>query len=69
MGEEPMTPCVCPLCGGRRLVPNGFYFGCGPHWTTSSATPEMCRSCDGTGIVWSRHVVNTRPTGGREEEG
>jgi len=45
-------PHICPVCGGNGLVPNGFYMQTSGHWPTTSVTPEMCRSCNGTGIVW-----------------
>ena len=47
------TPHCCPVCNGNGLVPNGFYNQTSGQWSTSSITPETCRSCDGTGIVWS----------------
>ena len=43
---------LCPVCNGNGLVPNGFYMQTSSHWSTSSITPETCRSCGGTGIVW-----------------
>lgn len=47
-------PYICPVCNGRGHVPNGFYSVVGgTGWTTSSITPEICRSCNGTGIVWA----------------
>jgi len=45
-------PYCCPVCGGNGLVPNGFYSQTGGQWSTSNFSPETCRSCDGTGIVW-----------------
>ena len=45
-------PYCCPVCGGNGLVANGFYTQVSGHWSSSDATPEMCRSCNGTGIVW-----------------
>lgn len=53
--ERPFTsfegrPFVCPVCGGRGTISRGFY-----DWlaaSTTDATPEMCRSCCSTGIVW-----------------
>ncbi len=45
----------CPICGGTGLVPNGFYSQIGnyKHGLSASASPETCRSCKGTGVVWS----------------
>jgi len=45
-------PYICPVCGGNGLVANGFYNQIGGEWSTTSITPEQCRSCNGTGIVW-----------------
>lgn len=46
------TPHCCPVCQGKGQVSNGFYNQVGEYGMTSDATPEMCRSCNGTGIVW-----------------
>ena len=45
-------PYTCPVCGGRRIVQNGFYNTVSGIGSTSDATLEKCRSCQGTGIVW-----------------
>ena len=42
-------PYACPVCNGRGSVPVGFYT---PGTVTSSLTPEICRSCNGTGVLW-----------------
>ena len=42
----------CPVCGGNGLVPNGFYNTVTGIMSTTSITPETCRSCNGTGIVY-----------------
>ena len=47
-----IIPFICPVCNGNGLVPNGFYNQVGGEWSTTSVTPEQCRSCQGTGIVW-----------------
>lgn len=54
IGEEVTQkhPHQCPVCGGNGFVANGFYNQVGGEWSTSDATPEKCRSCDGSGIVW-----------------
>lgn len=44
-------PHCCPVCLGKMVVPNGFYLSVGQTSTTSSASPEPCRTCDG-GIIW-----------------
>lgn len=43
----------CPVCGGNGLVPNGFYNTVSGIWSTTSITPETCRSCNGTGLVFA----------------
>jgi hypothetical protein len=45
------VPYRCPVCEGRGRVPVGFYT---PHFvgSTSSISPEICRTCSGKGIVW-----------------
>ena len=51
-----MSAQICPVCGGKGLVPNGFYdVGLSnsinyPQKTTS-ATSETCRSCQGKGYI------------------
>ncbi len=50
--RKSLAPHLCPVCNGNGLVPNGFYMQTSGHWLTSSITPEACRSCGGTGIVW-----------------
>lgn len=43
---------ICPVCGGKGLVPNGFYFAVGtPYYSTTSTSPETCRSCGGKGYI------------------
>jgi len=44
------TPHRCPVCNGQGLVPNGFYLAIGvDSYPTTSATPEQCRTCHGSG--------------------
>lgn len=50
--NEKLIPHKCPVCGGNGIVPNGFYSTVTGYITSSSVTPEMCRTCNGTGIVW-----------------
>ena len=50
--SKSLAPHRCPVCNGSGLVPNGFYMQTSSHWSTSSITPEICRSCGGTGVVW-----------------
>ena len=50
-------PFCCPACNGKGKVQQGFY-DMGPMgWrsgtvSTTDSTPENCRSCGGSGIVW-----------------
>lgn len=49
-------PYKCPVCLGCCIVPGGFYTATVGHirdWTAGAAT-EMCRACNGSGIVWKR---------------
>lgn len=46
-------PHICPVCGGNGIVPRGFYSQTSGQWSTTDVTPECCRSCNGTGFVWS----------------
>lgn len=57
----------CPVCGGNGQVPNGFYLQTGGQWTTSSTTPEKCRTCKGEGVVFSPPSLLSDSTS-REEQ-
>lgn len=49
-----MSVYKCPVCGGRGFVPFGFYSNQtydGSSETNSTST-ELCRSCNGGGIVF-----------------
>jgi len=49
---EVMKPYKCVVCEGRGNVSNGFY---NPHeYQLSTTVPltEICRSCNGQGILW-----------------
>jgi hypothetical protein len=47
-------PYRCPVCGGKGLVPRGFYeFNPFLLTTASGYAVENCRSCGGGGILWS----------------
>lgn len=52
LNEHVKKPYICPVCLGNGLVPNGFYNQTSGCWSTTSTTPEICRTCKGTGIVW-----------------
>lgn len=49
------TYVVCPVCGGRGIVPNYFYSfpKYGVYYEDSSAvdTITVCRTCGGSGII------------------
>jgi len=49
--NEPV-PHLCPVCNGNGLVPGGFYTQTSGNWMSTNATEE-CRSCNGTGVIWS----------------
>jgi len=48
------VPYTCPVCFGRGIVDNGFYNCIGQYGISTSTSPETCRSCGGTGIVWGK---------------
>ena len=48
--NEETKPYRCPVCGGRGLVPNGFYSFCAD--STTAITGETCRTCGGKGVIW-----------------
>lgn len=48
--DEGTRPYRCPVCGGRGIVPNGFYMIYAD--TTYSSTAEPCRTCNGRGVIW-----------------
>lgn len=51
----------CPVCGGRGFVPCGFYLSQtydGSSVTNSTST-EVCRSCNGRGIIFDEFVGST----------
>lgn len=48
-----MTPHRCPICGGKGIVPNGFYHSTEQNWSSTSCIPETCRSCI-DGVIWEQ---------------
>lgn len=45
----------CPVCNGRGFVPAGFYSWYRNDqctWSVANTFPEVCRSCNGTGVVF-----------------
>jgi DnaJ-class molecular chaperone len=55
----------CPVCHGKGIVPNGFYSSTEKQWNTTSASPEQCRSCSGSGIVWNVTIHLLSNIGGK----
>lgn len=55
--KQPLPPAKgaeaqrCPVCNGNGLVANGFYNQTSGYWSTSSISPETCRTCNGTGVI------------------
>lgn len=49
-----VTPFTCPVCGGNGLRPVGFYDQTSGTWATTAINVEQCRSCKGTGVVWTK---------------
>lgn len=48
-----MTPHKCPVCNGTGNVPMGFYYPYPYRGNTTGGLTEQCRTCRGSGIVWS----------------
>jgi len=43
---------VCPVCGDRGIVPQGFYvYPAGQGFSSTSTSPEECRCCNGKGKI------------------
>jgi DnaJ-class molecular chaperone len=42
-------PFACPVCGGRGHVPAGFFSDV---QASTSLNLELCRACEGKGVVW-----------------
>jgi DnaJ-class molecular chaperone len=60
-GYKVKIPHTCPVCKGHQSVPNGFYRTIGSNnWSTGSTLPETCRTCNGTGVVWSEEEIRIR---------
>jgi len=49
------VPYRCPVCGGNGIVAAGFYTQTSGCWTSTGGF-EMCRSCNGTGIVYGEET-------------
>lgn len=52
INTEEYKPHTCPVCYGKGIVDVGFYLTPGQVWSVSNATPEICKSCDGKGVIW-----------------
>jgi len=59
MSEQSIhIPHRCPVCCGNGLVPPGFYLvPVGQTFVTTNSSPEQCRSCSGSGIIWNEAIV------------
>jgi DnaJ-class molecular chaperone len=52
LNQPTSKPYCCPVCGGRGLVPQGFYTAIGVHYFSATNTaPEKCRTCFGSGYI------------------
>lgn len=48
LSQIKLTPHLCPVCGGKGIVPNGFYIipaGTPNNYILTGTGPEPCRSC------------------------
>jgi len=54
-----VTPCKCPICGGRGTMPATFYMTYEEIEATKQTTAgiptgtTICRTCNGKGILWA----------------
>ena len=46
-----MKPYRCPICNGTGIVPGGLYFSVNGYCSSTNTT-EMCRQCQGSGLIW-----------------
>lgn len=46
-----MKPYCCPVCGGKGIVPSGFYSFPGNFGGVTNTCAETCRACNGKGII------------------
>jgi hypothetical protein len=58
MSNNISTPFVCPVCAGKCILSSGFYNNTSDDYLAANFISEPCRSCDGTGIVWSIESVS-----------
>lgn len=49
------------MCGGRGVVPSGFYAPPGLTGASSTVPTEACRSCDGRGVIWGFEIDPPSP--------
>lgn len=49
------VPYRCPVCGGNGIVAAGFYTQTSGCWTSTGGF-EMCRSCNGKGVVYGEET-------------
>ena len=49
--DKKLIPHTCPVCRGKGIVPNGFYLSTTGQFSSTSTSPETCRSCHGQGYI------------------
>ena len=65
-----MHPFRCPVCDGRQTLPADYYtappveYGYADEDEPPEGEPVPCRSCTGTGVVWSSPGGNPSPAPG-----
>jgi RecJ-like exonuclease len=42
----------CPICEGHGIVDGGFYNSTPGNQSISTNSSEICRNCNGTGVVY-----------------
>ena len=51
LSDNERKPHICPVCGGKGLLPHGFYIP-SKAFSSCSTEPETCRTCGETGVIW-----------------
>lgn len=54
-------PCKCPICDGVGQVPGGYYNRAGVNEWASTTVAEVCRQCNGTGIIYGEQITEYEP--------
>ena len=50
-------PFKCPVCEGRGIVPPHFYDGYYGTFVSTNTACDSCRSCTGSGIIFSENEI------------